>query len=228
MNLSLSVSTALANADENLADRAYRLIENMIIMLELEPGAKLTEASLMARTGIGRTPVREAVLRLVSDRLMDVIPRRGLVVTQVLPHEVIQAFDLRLLLEPVMSSAAALNADDDERRRLTRCADDMIAAANRRDLIAYLDADNLFDIEMARSSRNAYLWRVMNPLRSAVRRGWYYYMGIKHLGPTAEAHAEIALRILHGDQEGAAEASRKLVGMARENVILNGLGGSER
>lgn len=212
--------------DETLSDRAYRLIENMIITLELAPGAKLTEASLMTRTGIGRTPVREAVLRLVTDRLMEVIPRRGLVVTHVRPHEVLEAFDLRLLLEPLMTSAAAMKADNGDRRLLMDYAESMIAAANRDDPIAYLDADNLFDITVARAARNLYLERVMNPLRAAVRRGWYFYMGVRDLVPTAHAHAEIARKILDRDHNGAAEASRRLVGMARAGVIKNGLGQS--
>ena len=226
MSLNSAVSTVSAASVETLSDKAFRLIENMIITLELSPGARLTEAALMARTGIGRTPVREAVLRLVTDRLIEVIPRRGLVVTQVVPDEVLQAFDLRFILEPLMSSECALNADDGQRRRLIVHAENMIAAAKQDDPIGYLDADNLFDIEMANAAGNIYLQRVMNPLRSAVRRGWYFYKGALELVVTAEAHAEIARRIWDRDHDGAAEASRRLVGMARASVIKNGLGGS--
>ncbi len=223
--ISISATEPIASTtDETLSEKAYRLIENMIITLELAPGARLTEASLMMRTGIGRTPVREAVLRLVTDRLMEVIPRRGLVVTQVLPHEVVQAFDLRLLLEPLMTSAAAMHAAEDERGLVMGFAEKMIAAANRDDPIAYLDADNMFDITVARAARNLHLERVMNPLRAAVRRGWYFYMGVSDLVPTAHAHAAIARKIFDGDHNGAAEASRRLVGMARASVIKNGLG----
>ena len=60
------------------ADIAYDTIESMISMLELEPGAPVVEADIVERTGLGRTPVREALLRMTSIGLIEQQPRRGL------------------------------------------------------------------------------------------------------------------------------------------------------
>lgn len=62
----------------SLAERAYALIRRDIVTMRLKPGAALNEADLVARTGIGRTPVHQAVHRLVLEGLLSVIPRNAL------------------------------------------------------------------------------------------------------------------------------------------------------
>mgnify|MGYP003535438956 FL=1 len=62
------------------ADVAYDASETMISTLQLEPGSPVVEADLADRTGLGRTPVREALLRMVSIGLIVQQPRRGLLV----------------------------------------------------------------------------------------------------------------------------------------------------
>src|SRR2546423_14609976 len=67
----------------SLAERAYRAIREMIVSLELRPGAVIDERGLMERLGIGRTPTREALRRLAQGRLVEGYPRRGTFVTRV-------------------------------------------------------------------------------------------------------------------------------------------------
>src|SRR5947209_20382738 len=64
----------------SLADRAYHAIREMIVSLELRPGAVIDERGLMERLGIGRTPTREALRRLAQQGLVEVYPRRGMLV----------------------------------------------------------------------------------------------------------------------------------------------------
>jgi DNA-binding GntR family transcriptional regulator len=67
----------------SLAERAYHEIRDMIVSLELRPGAVIDERSLMERLGIGRTPTREGLRRLAQEGLVEVYPRRGMFVTSV-------------------------------------------------------------------------------------------------------------------------------------------------
>ncbi len=60
------------------ADAAYDAVESMIATLQLQPGSPVAEADLVQRTGLGRTPLREALLRMVSAGLITQEPRRGL------------------------------------------------------------------------------------------------------------------------------------------------------
>ena len=107
----LRASPGLTGAEaETLADRAYRLIEDEIVRLALAPGARLTEQDLAARIGLGRTPVREAVQRLVADGLLVVFPRKGMAVAAINPLDVLLALDARAALERVVAAAAARRA----------------------------------------------------------------------------------------------------------------------
>jgi DNA-binding GntR family transcriptional regulator len=65
----------LALVDElSFSDRAYLSIRRLIVTLALEPGSVISESDLMARLGLGRTPIREALRRLANERLVDVYP----------------------------------------------------------------------------------------------------------------------------------------------------------
>ena len=68
---------------QSLTDRAYAEIEELIVTLRLAPGTPVSEAELMARLGIGRTPIREALQRLARERLVEIYPRRGNFVTDI-------------------------------------------------------------------------------------------------------------------------------------------------
>ena len=78
---------------------AYERLRRMIVELEVPPGTALTEAALVARLGIGRTPVREAVRRLADERLLVIFPRRGMVVAHLALAEVQQLVEARLAVE---------------------------------------------------------------------------------------------------------------------------------
>src|SRR5277367_6085233 len=67
----------------SLTERAYRELEEQIVTLRLAPGSPVSEASLSKRLGIGRTPVREALQRLARERLVVILPRRGILVSEV-------------------------------------------------------------------------------------------------------------------------------------------------
>src|SRR5437868_5253498 len=66
-----------------LTDLAYEQIEEAIITLRLAPGTSVSELQLSEMTGIGRTPIREAIQRLAREHLVVVLPQRGLLVPQI-------------------------------------------------------------------------------------------------------------------------------------------------
>jgi DNA-binding GntR family transcriptional regulator len=67
----------------SLAEEAYAVIRSKIITLELEPGSLISEATLMAKLNLGRTPIREALRLLANEKLVEVFPRRGMFVSNV-------------------------------------------------------------------------------------------------------------------------------------------------
>ena len=91
------------------SDRAYRALREEIIDGALAPGAVLGEVEQSARLGLSRTPLREALGRLVADGLAEQSPRRGIVVTAVSLSEASALFELRTALEVLATRRAAEN-----------------------------------------------------------------------------------------------------------------------
>ena len=104
----------------SLADRAYHAIREMIVSLELRPGAVIDERSLMEQLGIGRTPTREALRRLAQEGLVEVYPRRGMFVTNVEIRDLASLAEVRSVLESHVARLAAERATDDDRDALER------------------------------------------------------------------------------------------------------------
>jgi DNA-binding GntR family transcriptional regulator len=92
--------------DETLTDRAYRLIEELIVTLALPPETILSEQSLAQRLGIGRTPIREALQRLARDGLVVILPRRGILVSQINLKTQMRLLEVRRELERLMAPNA--------------------------------------------------------------------------------------------------------------------------
>ena len=68
---------------QSLTDLAYAHLEELIVTLKLRPGAVVSEGELSVLTGIGRTPIREALQRLARERLVSILPRRGIIVSEI-------------------------------------------------------------------------------------------------------------------------------------------------
>src|ERR1035437_10984001 len=84
---------------ERDSDAAYGLLLERIVDLSIPPGALLNEQSLAADLDYGRTPVREALARLVADRFVTVLPRQGVIVAPITFEDVLAMFEARETIE---------------------------------------------------------------------------------------------------------------------------------
>src|SRR5262245_53345201 len=98
---------------QRLGDQAYDRIKEDIVVCRLRPGAEVTEAGLAQHYELGLAPIRAALSRLSQEGLVNVIPRRGYVITPITIQTVKEVFDLRLLLEPAAARAAAGRVNGD-------------------------------------------------------------------------------------------------------------------
>lgn len=203
---------------ETQAERAYRLIEDAIVRLELEPGSRITEQDLASRIGLGRTPVREAVQRLVSDGLLVVFPRKGMAVAAINPLEVLLALEVRAALERLVATAAARRASPVQRERLQRLARGLVASAAAGDALHYMQFDKALDTTLGTASANPYAVRALGPLQSMARRAWYYFRRAQDLEAAAARHAAVIEAIGAGDPSAAAEASDVLMAHVRSGL----------
>jgi DNA-binding GntR family transcriptional regulator len=153
------------------AERAYHDLRDRIVTLRLRPGTMLREDELMRELEIGRTPLREAVKRLVLENLVAVQPRRGTFVTAVEAADIVHITEVRAELEGYAAELAALRMDGETR---------VLAEVLRGDIEALAaDQDGLmrFDERIHRfiwdSSGNSYLIETLERYFTLSLRVWY-------------------------------------------------------
>jgi len=198
--------------DSSLTERAYRRLEEMIATAVLPPGAILSEASLSQRLGIGRTPIREALQRLAREKLVTVLPRRGIMVSEVNVRTQLRLLEMRREIERFIARTAARRATPEERARLLEIAAGMDAAAAAGDRIAFMRRDGELNALSMAAARNEFAEAAMAAMAGLSRRFWFIHQRqVADLGPTAGLHAEVARAIAAGDEAAAAAAADRLM-----------------
>jgi DNA-binding GntR family transcriptional regulator len=193
------------------ADVAYDAIEAMISTLQLQPGSPVVEADITYAIGLGRTPVREALLRMVSIGLIVPLPRRGLQVSNIDLAEHLDVIQTRRVLERLIATCAARRATSHQRAAIVRCATAMVEAAERGDLDNYMLADHELDIVVHQASQNRSAVKCVSPLIVQCRRFWYAYQHAGDVTEGARAHMHLTQGIATGNEDHAAAGANQLM-----------------
>jgi DNA-binding GntR family transcriptional regulator len=197
---------------ETLTEQAYNRLEEMIVTLDLAPGAVLSEQALSADLRIGRTPIREALQRLAGEGLILVLPRKAILVTDTDPRKQLLVLEVRRELERLLARASAERASPTERARFQAIAEGMEAAARTNDDIAFMRLDRELNALLAEAAHNEYAARAMRLLNGHSRRFWYlHYKEAADLPRCARLHADEARAIARGDARRAMAATDKLI-----------------
>jgi DNA-binding GntR family transcriptional regulator len=197
---------------QSLTEQAYRLIEEQIVTLRLEPGDILSEQMLSASFKIGRTPIREALQRLAREGLVTILPRKGILVSDINPRHQLLLLEVRRELERLLCRAGAERATSPQRESMLAIAQGMDRAAKTNDDIAFMRLDRELNALMIEAAHNDYAARSMKLLQGLSRRFWYmHYREAADLPLCARLHANEARAIAKGNGEAAARASDKLM-----------------
>jgi DNA-binding GntR family transcriptional regulator len=203
---------------EPASARAYRLLERLIVTLELPPGSLTTEGAIVARTGCGRTPVREAIQRLAWEGLLDVRPRAGLAVAPLHAGDWRKVIEARRGVEIILARAAARFVTDEGAARFNQAFMQMQKSVITGNVAAFLDADKALDEAMAGAADNAFASRLAAPLQTHSRRFWFRYQADTGLAQAADGHLRMIRAILAGDTDGAGAAAAELMDMLAANA----------
>lgn len=193
-----------------LSERAYHEIRAMIVRLELPPGAVVREDELKTGLGIGRTPIREALQRLVRDQFVTVISRRGVIVTSIDVSELSNLYETRAILEPYaarLASARGTAAD-------WEAMGSSLALARQPGVTAadLLDIDRACHEIVWRAAGNRFLVDTLDMLYAQSDRLWHIYLaGVADMDHIVDEHRRILGALVAGDADRAA-------GLVREHV----------
>jgi DNA-binding GntR family transcriptional regulator len=197
---------------ESLTEQAYRVLEEEIVTLWLKPGSVLSEQSLSATTKFGRTPIREALQRLAREGLITILPRKGILVSDINPRNQLLLLEVRRELERLLSRTGAERATSMQRTGFQDVARGMDQAAKHNDDLAFMRLDRELNALVIQAAHNDFAARSMRLLQGLSRRFWYmHYREAADLPLCARLHANQARAIAKGDADAAGRASDKLM-----------------
>lgn len=190
----------------SLADRAFLQLQDRLIFLDIPPGAPLNEGRLAQELQLGRTPLREALKRLESERLVVTYSRRGTFATTVDITALSEISQVREVLEPLAARLAAERRGGDCRSQLEALRDQLAAPENER-----LPQDEAlrWDVRIHRAiyaaSGNSHLQVTLERYSNLATRIWCVVADrIPELQEHITVHTALLTAVLAGDTEEAA------------------------
>ncbi|MFJ8086483.1 GntR family transcriptional regulator [Streptomyces sp. NPDC096205] len=206
----------LATTRERLRDQVAHALRAALISGELKPGQVYSAPGLAEDFGISATPVREAMLDLAREGLVEPVRNKGFRVTEVDERDLDQYSEIRMLIEVPMIGRITRSASRAELQALRPVAEEIVAAAREHDLIGYLEADRRFHLSLLALGGNDRLVETVGDLRKRSRLyGLTALDASDRLIPSAEEHIELLDLMVAGDAEGAERCMSRHLGHVR-------------
>jgi DNA-binding GntR family transcriptional regulator len=203
---------------------AYERLRRAIVRLELAPGAAVSEAQLVDVFGFSKAAVRAALARLRAEGLVIAEPRRGHVVAPLTMRDVLEIYDLRLLLEPPAAEAAAGRIDRDELAHLKALADPEVDFDDPESLERFMAANRMIHIAIAEAAGNRRTARIVERLLDDSERARLVALraGAASRGVRARAELQHVLAALEGgDGRRAAELMAGSIRAFRDELVAS-------
>lgn len=199
--------------------RVYAWLRRAILDVDRAPGSALAEADIAARFGLSRTPVREALLRLAAEELVEIRPQRGTYVARIALPRIEEALFVREAVECAVLARVAARADRAPvARQLAAIVDEQEAAAAAGDVAGALAADSRFHRALVDASGLPGVWEVVARARDLHHR--IRAIAVPELGSARQAiadHRAIVRAVRAGD---AARAQARMAAHLTRNLAL--------
>lgn len=214
-----------SSAEPDLSDlsqneQAYAQLKQALITLAYKPGDYLSTASLMNELDMGRTPINHALHRLSTEGLVQIIPRKGLIVSPLSIDDALQLIDVRLANEGLCMRLAAERITKTELHQLEAIARDFEKAASRGQTIEVMNLDRMFHEHISSAARNQILAEILKVLHARSQRFWALSLAMPdHLTEVQDEHRTILKALTDGDAAAAVEAVQEHV-MSFQRALL--------
>jgi GntR family transcriptional regulator, rspAB operon transcriptional repressor len=203
----------------SLRDQAYEVIKNRIITCQFQPGECINEASVSALLGFGRTPVHQAIDRLMLEEMVDVIPRKGVIVKPVILHDVMQMIEVRMVNETQCARLAAVRAGDDHLKEMSTVLGKAARAIDKRDIHSLMELDREFHRLIASASKNHELAEIIRRLNERSLRFWFISLTTSDHHQNFQRQHEMLFEAIRAhDADAAEDAMRAHIAAFRKSV----------
>lgn len=218
-SLAIDLSKCEYQAPDSQTEIAYHQLEEKIVLLEFSPGLIVTEKDFSESIGFGRTPVREAIQRLAMAGLLNVLPRRGIKVSDLDACSVLRLLEVNRGLDDLVARSSAVRATNEQRLEFSRLAEEFDDIAEKNDVVAQVRLDSDFNNLCMLAMGNEHANKMCRLLQPIMRRFWFAHT--RMVGDTrliSRMHGQAARSVAEGDEDKAAKAFTRIVDSNRSFV----------
>ena len=192
-----------------ISDQLREQIEEQIATGALPPGSAIDEATLVAQYHVSRTPVREALIQLATEGLIEIRPRRGAIVTSLGPTQLMEMFEVMAEMEAMCGRLAARRMTEAERTDLQKALAACEAARAVEDSDSYYYCNEAFHAAIYAGSHNQFLIEQTTQLQRRLRPYRRLQLRVRNrLTASIAEHQQVVQALLRGDTEATATALR--------------------
>ena len=219
-SVAAAIATAPSQSRLSLTERAYGEIRHRLITLAFRPGEFINESMICASLGIGRTPVHEALHRLQLEGLVQIVPRKGVLIPADSLNDLIALIETRMVVEPAGMALAAARAEPGHLRALEAMLGQAREAIQQGDRAGSMALDAKFHNEIIRVTGNSVLAEVARMLHQRASRIWHLQVWSDADLQLAQIEHEAIFEALRaGDAEQTAAAARAHLTSLRGRIM---------
>lgn len=192
------------------AQQIYDDLRDRILSLDLKPGTGLSRPALTEFYRVSQTPIRDAILKLEQEGLVDIYPQSKTLVARIDVADAKETQFLRTAIELEIARALTLDSDKMKVATARRLLDQQRDALGRCDLTAFIQLDRQFHASLARAAGHAGLWDLVRMRSGHLDRLRQLHLPSPGKGQAIMAdHREILSAIDSGKEEAVRKAVRK-------------------
>lgn len=209
-----------------LSVQAYEQIRRKIVSLALPPGATVDESALQEELGVGRTPIREALQRLSLEKLVTIVPRRGIFVTEIAITDLQRLFEVRIELETLAARLATERGTAAHWRAMEEALDRVSQAADtsNEELIV---TDEVCHQILYAATDNKFLQDTLVTLYALSLRLWYFALAdVTDVRQALAEHRELLNALRAGDAERAEKILAEHIKNFQQEILTAMIGGT--
>jgi DNA-binding GntR family transcriptional regulator len=204
----------------SLADKAYEVIKADILTCALRPGQQIAQPQLAERYGVGLTPVREALQRLVQEGFVQAVPRFGYIVSPIAISDIYEIYELRSIAESAAARLAAVRGSQEALRRIAEQANFTYRYRDRQSYTHFLTLNSEFHLAIAVASGNRRLADLIARLLDELLRVFHLGLDLRDSAEEMrDEHVALATALLERDPVRAEHLMQSQIARSQRRVL---------